>query len=436
VTNLQQKVYTGKPGRPRHIDVEYQRPWMYPKQEAIFFDKARVVVCEASTKAGKTVGCIAWLVEQALLNGGPNRHFWWVAPVVAQARIAFSRVKSGIDISSVSGTSEEVPENNGLTINEARLEIRLLNGSIIEFKSADNPDSLFGEDVFAAVMDEASRCREESWYAVRTTLTATQGPIRIIGNVRGKKNWAYRLGLLAKAGEPDMSYYKLTAYDAVEAGVITASEVESAKRQLPEAVWRELYLAEPSEDSGNPFGLTHIRNCIAPLSKELPRVWGWDLAKAHDWTVGIGLDREWHVSRFHRWQHVPWPDTRERIMTETGTVPALVDASGVGDPVVDELQRDGWGRFEGYKFSLPAKQELIRGLILAIQSEEIRFPDGVIVAELELFEYQMSDHGNIIYAASDNAHDDCVVALALAVLHARKRRIKGDRKAVYAPRRW
>ena len=123
-------------------------------------------------------------------------------------------------------------------------------------------------------------------------------------------------------------------------------------------------------------------------------------------------------------------------MTETGTVPGLVDSSGVGDPVVDELQRDGWGRFEGYKFSLPAKQELIRALILAIQAEDIRFPDGIIVAELESFEYQMSDHGNIIYAASDGMHDDCVVALALAVLQARKRRLKGDRKAVRAPRGW
>jgi hypothetical protein len=410
---------------------------MYAKQEGIFFDEARIVVCEASTKAGKTVGCIAWLVEQAMLNGGVNRHFWWVAPVVAQARIAFSRVKSGIDIRAVTEASEEESLDAGaLAVNEARLEIRLLNGSIIEFKSADNPDSLFGEDVYAAVIDEASRCREESWHAIRTTLTATQGPIRIIGNVRGRKNWAYRLGLLAKAGEPDMAYYKLTAYDAVEAGIIAASEVEAARRQLPEDIWKELYLAEPSEDSGNPFGLNHIRACIAPMSKEEPRVWGWDLAKAHDWTVGIGLDKDLHVSRFHRWQHVPWPDTRERIMTETGTVPSLIDSSGVGDPVVDELQRDGWGRYEGFKFSLQAKQELIRTLVLAIQSEDVQFPAGVIVAELESFEYQMSDHGNIIYAASEGMHDDCVVALALAVLHARKRRIKGARKAVRAPRGW
>lgn len=425
MTSLEQKEYTGKPGRPRHIKVTYERPWMYAKQEDIFFDKSRIVICEASTKAGKTVGCIAWIVEQAMLHGGDNRHFWWVAPVVAQARIAFTRVKTGLDV-----------EGGEISVNEARLEIRLLNGSIIEFKSADNPDSLFGEDVYACVIDEASRCREESWHAIRSTLTFTKGPVRIIGNVRGRKNWAYRLGLLAKAGEPGMAYYKLTAYDAVQAGVLDITEVEAARRQLPEDVWRELYLAEPSEDSGNPFGLNHIRNCTAPLSTESPRVFGWDLAKSQDWTVGIGLDKELRVSRFHRWQHVPWPDTRERITTETGTLPALVDSSGVGDPVLDELQRDGAGRFEGYKFSLPSKQELIRGLILAIQNETIRFPSGVIAVELEAFEYRMSDHGNVIYAAAEGMHDDCVVALALAVMHARKRRIRSDRKAVYAPRMW
>ena len=53
------------------------------------------------------------------------------------------------------------------------------------FKGADKPDALYGEDVYAAVIDEASRCKEEAWHAVRSTLTATRGPIRIIGSGLG-----------------------------------------------------------------------------------------------------------------------------------------------------------------------------------------------------------------------------------------------------------
>jgi hypothetical protein len=46
--------------------VKYTRPWLYPKQEAAIFNSSRYAVIEASTKAGKTVGCMVWLAEQAM----------------------------------------------------------------------------------------------------------------------------------------------------------------------------------------------------------------------------------------------------------------------------------------------------------------------------------------------------------------------------------
>lgn len=60
-----------------------------------------------------------------------------------------------------------------------------------------------------------------------------------------------------------MRYTKITALDAVNAGVLDEEEIEDARRTLPEAVYRELYLAEPSDDGGNPFGIVAIGDCIA-----------------------------------------------------------------------------------------------------------------------------------------------------------------------------
>jgi hypothetical protein len=65
-----------------------------------------------------------------------------------------------------------------------------------------------------------------------------------------------------------------------------------------------------------------------------------------------------------------------------------VDSTGVGDPVLEALQRRGRGvgcQFEGFKFSAPAKQQLMEGLAVAIQQQQIHFPAGVIVNELEAF---------------------------------------------------
>ena len=187
--------------------------------------------------------------------------------------------------------------------NERELTITLFNGAILWFKGADNPDSLYGEVVYAAVIDEASRCKEESWFAVRSTLTATQGPIRIIGNVKGRRNWAYRLARRAQAGDPQMAYHKITAQDAVDAGVLAEDEVQDAASVLPNSVYRELYWAEASDDQGNPFGLTSIAECaLIGLSEEEPVIWGIDLAKSVDWTVCIGLDFQGNACRLERFQ--------------------------------------------------------------------------------------------------------------------------------------
>ncbi|MGH2844163.1 MAG: hypothetical protein ACRDKL_11370, partial [Solirubrobacteraceae bacterium] len=262
----------------------------------------------------------------------------------------------------------------------------------------------------------ASQLREKAWHAVRTTLTATRGPVRIIGNVKGRRNWFYRLARRAEAGEPGMRYARITAADAVAAGVLDAEEIEDARRLLPHMVFRELYFAEPSDDGGNPFGLAAIAACVGDLSQAPAACWGWDLAKSQDWTVGVGLDFERLVCRLERWQ-ASWQETIARIRELTGDAPALVDATGVGDPVVEALQRDGQGNFEGFKFSAGSKQQLMEGLAVAIQRQEVRFPDGVLRSELDEFEYQYSRTG-VRYAAPEGQHDDCVCALALAVRQA------------------
>ncbi len=397
-------------------EIVYERPWLYPEQLAAIFCAERYGVIEASTKAGKTAGCMVWLTEQAM-QGQAGWNYWWVAPVLAQSRMVFDRLRPLLP----RGLHE---------VNESVPFIRLANQTRLWFKGGDHPDTLYGDDVHAAVIDEASRLKEESWHAVRSTLTFTRAPIRLIGNVKGRKNWFYRMARLAESGaDPSMHYAKITATDAVRAGILDAAEIEDARRKLPANVFRELYEAVPSDDEGNPFGIEAIRACVAPgLSPLDPVVWGWDLAKSVDFTVGIALDRRGHVCRFERFQK-PWRECIDAIQAATGHTPAIVDASGVGDPIVETLQRGtrvvkdatgrdavvpDVGRFEAFKFTGASKQQLMEGLAVAIQQGRVRFPAGPIQTELETFEYQYSRMG-VTYSAPAGMHDDCVIALALAV---------------------
>ena len=293
----------------------------------------------------------------------------------------------------------------------------LVNGAIIWFLSGDHPDTLYGDDVHAAVIDEASRCRESAWHAVRTTLTATRGPIRLIGNVKGKKNWFYRLCRRAEGGAPNMHYSRITALDAIAAGVLSKTEVDAARADLPDDIFQQLYMADAADDEGNPFGVDAIRECIGPLSNEEVVCWGVDLAKSVDWTVAIGLAESGAVARIERWQD-SWERTIDRLIDLIGDTWAYVDSTGVGDPIVEWLQAELGSTCHGYNFGSQggrAKQQLMELLAVVIQREEMQFPPGVIVNELEAFEYSFSRTG-VTYSAPEGLHDDAVCALALAAM--------------------
>lgn len=386
----------------------YQRPYLYPKQEEALFCEERIATIEASTKSGKTVGAIAWLVEETL-RGKAGQNYWWVAPGYNQAEIAYRRIKMGLTRGSFTAFETPTPR------------IKLINDAWIWFKSADNADSLYGEDVYAAVADEASRMSTDSYHAIYSTLTATRGKLRAIGNVKGRKNWFYDLCRRAQADmrrtdgkKPTMRYSKITADDAVAAGVLNVDAIEEARRDLPETIFRELYYAEPGDDTGNPFGMDHIAACVRPGFGAGPVVaWGIDLAKKQDYFVCVGLNANGEVAAFERWRGVPWRESIKRVWALVGEdTPAMVDSTGVGDPVLEELQHEH-GNFHGFTFSATSKQKLMEGLAVSIQSHEISFPDGLIRFELDLFEYVEKPTG-IRYAAPPGEHDDCVCALALA----------------------
>jgi hypothetical protein len=151
------------------------------------------------------------------------------------------------------------------------------------------------------------------------------------------------------------------------------------------------------------------------LSQATPAVWGVDLAKSQDWTWIIALDGTGTVCRSDRWQS-QWSATIERL---SGTIAksnarALIDSTGVGDPIVEQLQSRCGGLVEGFKFTAQSKQQLMEGLAAAIQQRAVRFPDGPLVAELESYTYEYTKSG-VRYTAPEGLNDDGVCALALAV---------------------
>jgi uncharacterized HAD superfamily protein len=150
--------------------------------------------------------------------------------------------------------------------------------------------------------------------------------------------------------------------------------------------------------------------------------YGIDLAKSVDWSVIIGLDENGDVCHFDRFQK-DWKQTKETILSLNRQRPVMIDSTGVGDAITEDLQKH-FNHMEGFKYTSISKQQLMELLASTIQKKEVGFPDGSIKSELEVFEYQYTATG-VRYNAPQGFHDDCVNALALAIKCKQKNNMVG-----------
>ena len=105
-----------------------------------------------------------------------------------------------------------------------------------------------------------------------------------------------------------------------------------------------------------------------------------------------------------------------------------MDATGIRDPIYDDLSRV-WPRIEPVKFTNLVKTQLVQRLVVAIEQRQISWPGSrssqypitpsphwsILTDELNRYEYAIGASRAITYSAPSGFHDDCVMALALAV---------------------
>lgn len=292
--------------------------------------------------------------------------------------------------------------------NKSDLIIYFPNGGSVEFFTGERLDNLRGRKFHFVVVDEASFIPnlEDGWLnSIRPTLTDYKGKGLFLSTPRGK-NYFYQLYCKQ---EEDWESFKFTTYDNP---YIDVDEINDARRQLPDAVFEQEYMANPMENAANPFGSNFINLCTKQLSNLEPMYFGIDLAKSVDWTVIVGLDINGDVAYFNRFQK-DWATTKETILTLDKSKPVIIDSTGVGDAITEDLQRY-FQRMYGFKYTAQSKQQLMELLAQSIHQIQVGFPAGPIKSELEIFEYVYTATG-VRYNAPDGYHDDCVNALGLAV---------------------
>ena len=362
-------------------------PEAHINQDKILDCEARFIVVMCGRRFGKSELSQIKIITEAV----QGKQIAYITPTYSLAKVFFNRLIHALPFLN----------------NKSDLKLSFPNGGSVEFFTGERLDNLRGRKFHWVIIDEASFIPnlEQGWLnSIRPTLTDYKGRALFLSTPRGKN---YFYSLFMKGGEDGWESFKFTTYDNP---YIDSTEIDEAKTQLPAAVFEQEYMANPMENAANPFGSEHIRACIRPMSYNEPVCYGIDLAKSYDFTVIIGLDLNGIVCYYERFQR-DWSTTKQTIL-KLPKKPIVIDSTGVGDPIFEDLQREGL-QIQGLKFTQGSKQQLMVGLQTAIHTQKIGYPEGEIVRELEVFEYQYSATG-VKYSAPSGFHDDCVMALALA----------------------
>jgi hypothetical protein len=373
---------------------------------------AKLLWIGTATKTGKSAASYCWLIE-GLLRG---EACCFVGPWFFRSKRAFDEIKNLL---------EPWLRSRQVRVNEARLQITSVGHGFLDFLSADNPDCLFGANYDRLILDESSRMPEAIHGAALTVISATGGKLRCLFNLElGAKNWSIRNLLRVQRLSPEERLKSSEDFLTfpTDPTLVDPALVATLRSQMPESLWRALYLAEiPDSDCSlfrnldKIFVGQELEEPVAGVQYFLAA----DVARKKDWSVLTVIDEHGRVVATDRFHQISWTLQVERAALWYRTFQctrAIVDATGVGDVVAEEFEKAGMV-VESFVFTVPSRRLLIEELVLACDNREIILPAtekfGVYRSELESMEYQL-DGSSIKYAVPSGSHDDALFSLALA----------------------
>jgi len=154
---------------------------------------------------------------------------------------------------------------------------------------------------------------------------------------------------------------------------------------------------------------------------------GVDFGKKKDFCVAIVLNDSGQLIGFKRFKSVSYSTAIPKIISfarQYNNPKMLVDSQGLGDPLYDYIRTE-YPYVKPFNITSTSKPKLIDHLALLLERGEITFPNITpLIHELEVFGIETTKTGYVKYKAPKGFHDDCVIALALAAWHFKKKRLK------------
>lgn len=236
--------------------------FLHKKQMEVYKSKARFKVVVAGRRWGKTQLAKVSLIKYARIK---KRLIWYVAPSYRMAKqIMWPELV------------EAIPRRWVKKYNETAMTIRLVNGTRIELKGADNPDSLRGVGIHYLVLDEVQDITPDAWKKVlRPTLASTGGHVLFIGT---PKSFNFLYDLWAMGQKLEALTWESWQFPTSSSPFIPKEELEAAKNDMDPKSYAQEFEASFETMSGRVYYAFDRKVHVRPLAfnPELPILIGQD----------------------------------------------------------------------------------------------------------------------------------------------------------------
>lgn len=195
-------------------------------QLAMHQSKARYRVFAAGRQVGKSTFSNMEMLKKAWEN--PQTKYAFVSPIFSQAKEQYRRLVNVLNKEAIQKRSD------------SELRVELINGSVMEYLSGDNPHSLRGKTLHGVIVDEYRDQQPNLWQEIlRPMISTTQGWALFSSTPNGFDAF-YDLAEKART-DPD---WQLFTGASTCNPLFTQEEFDAAKKEMSEAFFAQEILAE------------------------------------------------------------------------------------------------------------------------------------------------------------------------------------------------
>lgn len=375
------------------------------------YRSGKIYVVKARRQVGKSIMVEQELLRYAITYKGTVSAC--VCPTLSQARKMFQDIIYCIIDSGVVRKK-----------NETLLEIDLINGSKIFFKSAEQKDSLRGYTISGILcVDECAFIGDDVFYELLLAWTNVhQAPILLTSTPKFKIGfyWTYwNMGL--NGDNKNIISIDFNDYDT--SALLSPDKLEEYRKLLPKGKFITEYLGEFLDSESIVFG--DFKKCIGGEIKEYKDIFigiDWGSGVGSDYTVITGLNErneQVFLTYFNNKTSVQQIEFIKSYLElyKTKIRCVVAETNGVGQPLVDSLKTAlGWLKdIRGFCTTNAEKIRLINRLQVHFEQQTIQLlDDDKQTNELSAYECQVKSNKTVTFNAPIGENDDTCMALMFA----------------------